>query len=79
VFHEVLPSILKTSKYELPGGAKAGEGALGELTQWRERALQDPRFALEKVRALRRKSIVSPSPEKAYRKHHATQDEEGPA
>jgi prophage antirepressor-like protein len=50
--HEVLPALRKTGKYEL---ARAkDEGILGELAQWRERALADPRFALEKVRTAQR-------------------------
>lgn len=53
--HEVLPALRKTGKYEAPG--EKGRHAmtiLDELVQWRERALQDPRFALEKVRTAQR-------------------------
>lgn len=52
--HEVLPALRKTGRYELPSAYKPDEGLLAEIAQWRERALADPRFALEKVRTAQR-------------------------
>ncbi len=57
VTHEVLPAIRKTGKYATAGAENAPAHhslLLAEIAQWRERALADPRFALEKVRTAQR-------------------------
>jgi hypothetical protein len=48
--HDVLPALRRTGTYSLPGAPKAEDAVMAQIAEWRERALADPRFALEKVR-----------------------------